>query len=248
MAWNAGRHAGSLRDHLVASGQGQPRPQADARTAAPRTGCVDSFDLPREKMLQHPWRELARDRLPDRCGWKYLPCVTNQASLGRCRASGLRPLRRPGAAARASRRSRSAPSMPTKTRALDTFRAAKAARHAARLRPPIAYWELGRRLMQEEAERLPAVGGDARRRHDRFATPSSSARSRNSSWPTSWSLPAASSPIRCRPGRRTRPAVMSPFGSPASRRQWLVQGRRIRRVRCACCSPARWASARDLPI
>lgn len=170
-----------------------------------------SFDLPREKVLQHPWRELTRVACKA-AGWKSAMRHESGFASGdaifqdfdRFVGRSLRSVnaREPLGAVYAYEDS-----------ALNTFRAAKALGIKRIYDLPIAYWSLGRDLMQEEGERLPAwaptLGGglmDSHEKHDRktqeleeadlVVVASQFVRD---------SLPASAAHKAC---------VMSPFGTP----------------------------------
>lgn len=112
------------------------------------------FNIPREKILQHPWRELAR-AVCSRAGWNYwLRHEKGFASIDgvlqdfdRFSARALRRLhRRFGLGAVYT----------YEDSALDTFKAAKDLGLKCVYDLPISYWEVGRKLMEEEIQRLPA--------------------------------------------------------------------------------------------
>jgi len=113
-----------------------------------------SFDIAPEKVLTHPARELAR-MVASKAGWQAMVRhETGYASpdavfqdFDRFVASRL-----PGLAQRHGLTAVYA----YEDSALHTFRAAKALGLKCIYDLPIAYWEAGRRLMQEEAQRLPA--------------------------------------------------------------------------------------------
>ncbi|WP_077000886.1 glycosyltransferase family 4 protein [Variovorax sp. KK3] len=112
------------------------------------------FNIPREKILQHPLRELTR-AICSRVGWDYwLRHETGFASIDgvlqdfdRFTARALQRLHRPcdlGAV------------YTYEDSALDTFKAARPLGVKCVYDLPISYWEVGRKLMEEEVERLPA--------------------------------------------------------------------------------------------
>ncbi|RZL88636.1 MAG: glycosyltransferase [Variovorax sp.] len=120
-----------------------------------------SFDVPREKILQHPSRELAR-ALCSRLGWdRWLRHEEGFASIDavlqdfdRFTAKAL-----PGV-----RRKLGLDAVYTyEDSALDTFKAAKSLGLKCVYDLPISYWQVGRRLMEEEVLRVPewaqALGG-----------------------------------------------------------------------------------------
>ncbi|VTU35319.1 glycosyltransferase family 4 protein [Variovorax sp. PBL-E5] len=111
------------------------------------------FDLPPEKILQHPWREVAR-AVCGKAGWNHwLRHEEGFASIDgvirdfdRFVAKSLPGLHR---------RHRLGAVYTYEDAALDTFRAAKALGLKRVYDLPISYWETGRRLMQEEMQRVP---------------------------------------------------------------------------------------------
>jgi len=111
------------------------------------------FNLPPEKILQHPWREVAR-AICGKAGWTHwLRHEEGFASID----GVIRDFDRFVA--------RSLPGLHGKQRldavytyedsALDTFKAAKALGLKRVYDLPISYWETGRRLMEEERQRVP---------------------------------------------------------------------------------------------
>jgi len=111
------------------------------------------FDVPREKILQHRWRELARvicggagwrSALRHEQGFASLDAVIQDFDRFVARSLSSVQRREPLGAVYAY-----------EDGALDTFRAAGALGLKRIYDLPIAYWELGHRLQQEEAERLP---------------------------------------------------------------------------------------------
>ncbi len=112
------------------------------------------FDLPREKILQHPWRELAR-AICNRAGWRHwLRHEEGFASIDgvlqdfdRFTARAL-----PGLHARHGLGGVYA----YEDAALETFKAAKVLGLQCVYDLPISYWETGRKLMEEELLRVPA--------------------------------------------------------------------------------------------
>lgn len=112
------------------------------------------FDVPRDKVLQHPWRELSRVAC-GAVGWRsalrheqgFASTDAIIQGFDRFVAHALsRLVSRDGLRAVYA----------YEDGALDTFRAARTLGQKRVYDLPIAYWELGRRLQQEEAERLPA--------------------------------------------------------------------------------------------
>jgi glycosyltransferase involved in cell wall biosynthesis len=111
------------------------------------------FDLPNEKLLLHPWREFAR-MMCNRYGWDYL----RRHEEGFASIDGvLRDFDRfvARALSRVHRQERLGAVYAYEDSALESFKAAKALGIHCVYDLPIAYWELGRRLMQDEAQRLP---------------------------------------------------------------------------------------------
>ncbi len=111
------------------------------------------FDVPRDKVLQHPWRELARVAC-GALGWRS--ALRHEQGFASTDAI-IRDFDRFVAHALPRRVSRDGLSAvyAYEDGALDTFRAARTLGLQRVYDLPIAYWELGRRLQQEEAERLP---------------------------------------------------------------------------------------------
>jgi glycosyltransferase involved in cell wall biosynthesis len=112
------------------------------------------FNIPREKILQHPWRELAR-AVCSRAGWNYwLRHEKGFASID----GVLQDFDRFSARAlpRLHERFGVGAVYTYEDSALDTFQAAKALGVKCVYDLPISYWEVGRKLMEEEVERLPA--------------------------------------------------------------------------------------------
>ena len=111
------------------------------------------FDVPRDKVLQHPWRELARVAC-SAVGWRS--ALRHEQGFASTDAI-IRDFDRFVAHALPRRVSRDGLSAvyAYEDGALDTFRAARTLGLKRVYDLPIAYWELGRRLQQEEAERLP---------------------------------------------------------------------------------------------
>jgi glycosyltransferase involved in cell wall biosynthesis len=112
------------------------------------------FNLPREKILQHPWRELAR-AVCSRAGWNYwLRHEQGFASID----GVLQDFDRFSARAlpRLHQRLGLGAVYTYEDSALDTFRAAKDLGLKCVYDLPISYWEVGRKLMEEEVQRLPA--------------------------------------------------------------------------------------------
>ena len=112
------------------------------------------FDVPRDKVLQHPWRELARVAC-SAVGWRS--ALRHEQGFASTDAI-IQDFDRFVAHALPRRVSRDGLSAvyAYEDGALDTFRAARTLGLKRVYDLPIAYWELGRRLQQEEAERLPA--------------------------------------------------------------------------------------------
>jgi glycosyltransferase involved in cell wall biosynthesis len=112
------------------------------------------FNIPREKILQHPWRELAR-AVCSRAGWNYwLRHEEGFASID----GVLQDFDRFSARAlpRLHERFGLGAVYTYEDSALDTFQAAKGLGVKCVYDLPISYWEVGRKLMEEEVERLPA--------------------------------------------------------------------------------------------
>lgn len=169
------------------------------------------FDVPRDKLLQHPGREIVRVAC-GALGWRGpLRHEEGFASVD----AVIRDFDRfvAGALPRLQSREGLKGVYAYEDGALATFRAARTLGLKRIYDLPIAYWELGRRLMQEEGERLPAwaptLGGgllDSQAKLDRkteelaladlVVVASHFVRD---------SLPASAAQKAC---------VMSPFGSP----------------------------------
>ncbi|VTU24310.1 D-inositol 3-phosphate glycosyltransferase [Variovorax sp. PBS-H4] len=112
------------------------------------------FNIPREKILQHPWRELAR-AVCSRAGWNYwLRHEEGFASID----GVLQDFDRFSARAlpRLHDRFGVGAVYTYEDSALDTFKAAKPLGVKCVYDLPISYWEVGRKLMEEEVDRLPA--------------------------------------------------------------------------------------------
>jgi glycosyltransferase involved in cell wall biosynthesis len=112
------------------------------------------FNIPREKILQHPWRELAR-AVCSRAGWNYwLRHEQGFASID----GVLQDFDRFSARAlpRLHQRLDLGAVYTYEDSALDTFQAAKGLGLKCVYDLPISYWEVGRKLMEEEIQRLPA--------------------------------------------------------------------------------------------
>lgn len=115
------------------------------------------FNIPREKILQHPWRELAR-AVCSRAGWNYwLRHEEGFASID----GVLQDFDRFSARAlpRLHQRFGIGAVYTYEDSALDTFQVAKTLGVKCVYDLPISYWEVGRKLMEEEVERLPAWVG-----------------------------------------------------------------------------------------
>jgi glycosyltransferase involved in cell wall biosynthesis len=112
------------------------------------------FDVPRDQVIQHPWRELARVAC-GAAGWRS--ALRHEQGFASTDAI-IQDFDRFVARALPRRMSRHGLSAvyAYEDGALDTFRAARTLGLKRVYDLPIAYWELGRRLQQEEAERLPA--------------------------------------------------------------------------------------------
>ncbi len=113
-----------------------------------------SYTLPMDKIRSHPWRELARMTLP-RIGLKQLALHEHKLAsidavyhqLDRATANRLRRISRTGNPAAAI--------YAYEDGAMASFSKAKQLGLKCIYDLPIAYWETARRLMQEEAMRLP---------------------------------------------------------------------------------------------
>ncbi|MEJ7688804.1 MAG: glycosyltransferase, partial [Variovorax sp.] len=112
------------------------------------------FDLPREKILQHPWRELMR-AVCNKAGWSHwlrheegfasIDGVLQDFDRFTARAlPGVHRKRGLGAV------------YAYEDAALDTFKTAKTLGLQCVYDLPISYWETGRKLMEEEVLRVPA--------------------------------------------------------------------------------------------
>ena len=112
------------------------------------------FDVPRDKVLHHPWRELSRVA----CSALGLRSALRHEQGFASTDAIIRDFDRFVAHALPRRVSRDSlhAVYAYEDGALDTFRAARTLGLKRVYDLPIAYWELGRRLQQEEAERLPA--------------------------------------------------------------------------------------------
>lgn len=169
------------------------------------------FDVPREKILQHPWLELTRvvcgmagwkSALRHEAGFASLDAVFQDFDRFVARALRAVHAREPLGAVYAYEDS-----------ALETFRAAKSLGVKRIYDLPIAYWALGHSLMQEEGERLPAwaptLGGglmDSPAKHERKTRELEEADLVVvASHFVRDSLPASAARKAC---------VMSPFGTP----------------------------------
>jgi len=178
------------------------------------------YDLPDEVVHAHPWREIVR-LVATRLGWKRLfahergwACVDRvYAGLDRAVAAGLR----------ADGTTRAVYAY--EDGALETFTRAKELGMARVYDLPIAYWETGRRLMTEEAERLPAwaatLGGGVK---DSPAKLARKARELELAdlVVTPSQFVADSLPDWARASKRV---IVAPFGSPPSQSDGL-EGRR----------------------
>ena len=115
------------------------------------------FKVPHEKILQHPWRELSR-AVCNKIGWNYpLRHEEGFASID----GVLQDFDRftAGALPRVHRQHGLGAVYTYEDSALDTFKAAKALGLKCVYDLPISYWEVGRRLMEDELQRLPAWAG-----------------------------------------------------------------------------------------
>ena len=112
------------------------------------------FDVPAEKILQHPWREIAR-MICVKLGWSHwVRHEEGFASIDGVLQDFDRFVARmlPGVY-----RTQGAKAVYSyEDSALDSFRKAKSLDMRCVYDLPISYWEVGRRLMEEEAQRLPA--------------------------------------------------------------------------------------------
>ncbi|SCK60979.1 Glycosyltransferase [Variovorax sp. HW608] len=119
------------------------------------------FDVPDEKILQHPWRELAR-MLCGKLGWTHwMRHEEGFASIDGVLQDFDRFVARELPGVRREQGVKAVYSY--EDSALDTFREAKSLGMRCVYDLPISYWEVGRRLMEEEKQRLPewtgALGG-----------------------------------------------------------------------------------------
>jgi glycosyltransferase involved in cell wall biosynthesis len=115
------------------------------------------FSVPRERILQHAWRELARTAC-GRLGWNHalrheqgfvsVDAVLHDFDRFVARALPRVHAQEPVGAVYSYEDS-----------ALETFRAAQRLGVRRVYDLPISYWETGRRLMRDEAERLPEWAG-----------------------------------------------------------------------------------------
>ncbi len=115
------------------------------------------FKVPHEKILQHPWRELSR-AVCNKIGWNYpLRHEEGFASID----GVLQDFDRftAGALPGVHRQHGLGAVYTYEDSALDTFKAAKALGLKCVYDLPISYWEVGRRLMEDELQRLPAWAG-----------------------------------------------------------------------------------------
>lgn len=112
------------------------------------------FDVPRAKLLQHPWREISRVAC-GAIGWRG-PLQHEQGFASVDAVIGDFDRFVAGALPRLQAREGLKGVYAYEDGALATFRAARTLGLQRIYDLPIAYWELGRRLMQEEGERLPA--------------------------------------------------------------------------------------------
>jgi len=115
------------------------------------------FNLPREKILQHPLREIAR-AVCGKLGWNYwLRHEEGFASIDGVLQDFDRFTAR--ALPEVHRRHGLGAVYAYEDSALETFRAAKSLGLKCVYDLPISYWEIGRGLMEEERRRLPAWAG-----------------------------------------------------------------------------------------
>jgi len=115
------------------------------------------FKVPREKILQHPWREVAR-AVCNKIDWSYpLRHEEGFASID----GVLQDFDRftAGVLPKVHRQHGLGAVYTYEDSALDTFKAAKALDLKCVYDLPISYWEVGRRLMEDELQRLPAWAG-----------------------------------------------------------------------------------------
>jgi glycosyltransferase involved in cell wall biosynthesis len=112
------------------------------------------FKVPREKILQHPLREVAR-AVCNRIGWGYpLRHEEGFASIDGVLQDFDRFTAR--VLPKVHREHGLGAVYTYEDSALDTFKAAKALDLKSVYDLPISYWEVGRRLMEDELQRLPA--------------------------------------------------------------------------------------------
>ncbi|HSV58371.1 MAG TPA: glycosyltransferase [Variovorax sp.] len=171
------------------------------------------FDIDRGKVMTHPARELAR-MLASRAGWQG--AIRHEAGFAspdavfqdfdRFVAGRLPALAREQGVAAVYAYEDSA---------LHTFRAAKALGLKCIYDLPIAYWETGRRLMQDEAERLPqwaaTLGGGV------TDSPPKLARKTEELELADMVVAPSGFVLDSLPASATRQRrVLAPFGSPAS--------------------------------
>ncbi|MEJ8815314.1 glycosyltransferase [Variovorax ureilyticus] len=119
------------------------------------------FDVPPQKVLQHPWREFAR-MICFRFGWDHwVRHEEGFASIDGVLQDFDRFVARALPAVHREHDVKAVYSY--EDSALDTFRQAKSLGMRCVYDLPISYWEVGRRLMEEETQRLPewvgALGG-----------------------------------------------------------------------------------------
>jgi glycosyltransferase involved in cell wall biosynthesis len=115
------------------------------------------FKVPREKILQHPWREVART-VCNKIGWGYpLRHEEGFASID----GVLQDFDRftAGVLPKVHQQHGLGAVYTYEDSALDTFKAAKSLDLKCVYDLPISYWEVGRRLMEDELQRLPAWAG-----------------------------------------------------------------------------------------
>ena len=170
------------------------------------------FDVAPAKVITHPAREMAR-MLAAKAGWQG--AVRHEAGFASPDAvfqdfDRFVAGRLPGLA----REQALGAVYAYEDSALHTFRAAKALGLKCIYDLPIAYWESGRRLMQEEAERLPewaaTLGGGVTDSQEKLARKTEELELADLVVaPSSFvldSLPASAAGVR---------RVLAPFGSPA---------------------------------
>ncbi len=115
------------------------------------------FNLPREKIIQHPLREMVR-AASSRLGWSYwLRHEQGFASVDRVLHDFDRFVAR--ALPHQNRQEKLNAVYSYEDSALDTFKEARELGLHRVYDLPISYWETGRRLMEEETQRLPEWGG-----------------------------------------------------------------------------------------